>query len=58
MNHISDHFWDRWRHVYVVVLPETQQTSKSNKNSKKKNFNDIVLVYDEKSPIIFGEKTQ
>ena len=58
INHISDHFWDRWRHVYVVVLPETQQTSKSNINSKKNNFNDIVLVYDEKSPIIFGEMTQ
>ena len=50
INHISDHFWVRWRHVYVVILPETQQTSKSSINSKKINVNDTVLVYDEKKP--------
>ena len=25
---ISNHFWDRWRHEYVVSLRETQRTSK------------------------------
>ena len=30
INHISNHFWDRWRHEYVVNLRETQQTSKVN----------------------------
>ena len=28
INRISNHFWDRWRHKYVVNLHETQQTSK------------------------------
>ena len=30
INHISNHFWDRWRHKYVVNLHETQRTSKLN----------------------------
>ena len=33
LNSISNHFWDRRRHEYVVSLRETQQTSKLNKNS-------------------------
>ena len=28
INRISNHFWHRWRHEYVVNLRETQQTSK------------------------------
>ena len=50
INHISDHFWDRWRHEYVVILPEIQQTLKANINFPKINVNDIVLVYDETVP--------
>ena len=34
-NCISNHFWHRWRHEYVVNLCEKQQTSKLNINSKK-----------------------
>ena len=30
INHIGNHFWDRWRHEYVVNLSETQRTSKLN----------------------------
>ena len=50
INHISNHFSDRWRHKYVVNLRETQQTSKLNINSLKNSVNDIVLLYDEKVP--------
>ena len=35
INRISNHFLDRWRHVYVVKLRETQRTSKLNINSLK-----------------------
>ena len=28
INRISNHFWHRWRHEYVVNLRETQQASK------------------------------
>ena len=47
---ISNHFWERWRHEYVVNLRETLRTSKLNINSPKINVNDIILVYDEKVP--------
>ena len=47
INRISNHFWYRWRHEYVVNLPETQRTSKLNINSQK---NHVLLVYDEKVP--------
>ena len=30
INRISNHFWDRWRHEYVVNLREIQRTSKFN----------------------------
>ena len=35
INCISNHFWYRWRHEYVVNLRETQQASKLNINSHK-----------------------
>ena len=35
INYISNHFWGRWRHEYVVNLYETQRTSKLNINSPK-----------------------
>ena len=44
---ISNHFWHRWRHEYVVNLRETQRTSKLNINSSKIY---VLLVYDEKVP--------
>ena len=50
INRISNHFWDRWRHEYVVNLRETQRTSKLNIDSLKINVNDIVLVFYEKVP--------
>ena len=50
INHISNHFLDRWRHEYVVNLRETQRTSKLNINSLKINVNDIVPVFCEKVP--------
>ena len=49
INRISNHFLDRWRHVYVVNLRETQRTSKLNIDSLKTNVNDIVLVFYEKT---------
>ena len=30
INYIGNHFWDRWRHEYMVNLRETQRTSKLN----------------------------
>ena len=54
INHISNHFCDKWRHEYVVNLCETQQTSKLNIKTPKINVNDIVLVYDEKVPRHFS----
>ena len=30
INPISNHFWDRWRHEYVLNLRETQRISKLN----------------------------
>ena len=48
INHMSNHFLDRWRHEYVVNLRETQQTSKLNINFLRINVNDIVLVFYEK----------
>ena len=30
INHISNYFWDRWRHEYVVHLCETQRIIKLN----------------------------
>ena len=50
INRISNHFWDRWRHEYVVNLRETQRTSKLNIDSLEINVNDIVLVIYEKVP--------
>ena len=50
INDISNHFWERWRHEYVVNLRETQRGSKLNLNVSKINVNDIVLVYGEKVP--------
>ena len=50
INCISNYFWNRWRHEYVVNIRETQRTSKLNINSQKINANDIMLVYDEKVP--------
>ena len=47
INRISNHFWDRWRHEYVVNLRETQRISKLNINSLKVNVNDVVLVFSE-----------
>ena len=35
INHISNHFWDRWRYKYAVNLRRTQRTSKLNINSPK-----------------------
>ena len=35
INCISNHFWDRRRHEYIVNLLETQQISESNINSPK-----------------------
>ena len=35
INRISNHFWHRWRHEYVVNLCETQRVSKLNKSSQK-----------------------
>ena len=35
IDRISNHFWHRWRHEYVVNLCETQQASKLNINFKK-----------------------
>ena len=35
INRISNDFWHRWRHEYVVNLRETEQTSKLNINSHK-----------------------
>ena len=35
INRISNRFWHRWRHEYVVNLCETQQASKLNINFKK-----------------------
>ena len=34
-NCISNHFWHRWKHKYVVNLCETQRASKLNINSQK-----------------------
>ena len=34
INPISNHFWWRWRHEYVVSLRETQRASKLNINSQ------------------------
>ena len=48
ISRISNHFWDRWKHEYVVNLRETQEISKLNINHPKINVNDIALVYDEK----------
>ena len=35
INCISNHFWHRWRHEFVVDLRETQRALKLNINSKK-----------------------
>ena len=35
INHISNHFWDRWRYEYVVNLLEKQRTSKLNIKRRK-----------------------
>ena len=35
INRISNHFWQRWRHEFVVNLRPTQQASKLNINSQK-----------------------
>ena len=35
INRISNHFWHRWRHKYVVNLCETKRASKLNIDSQK-----------------------
>ena len=39
INHISNHFLDRWRNGYVINLCETQRTSKLNIDFLKVNVN-------------------
>ena len=34
-NCLSNHFWHRWRHDFVVNLSDTQRAPKSNVNSPK-----------------------
>ena len=43
INHIRNHYLDRWRHKYVVNLGETQRTSKLNINFLKINVIKIVI---------------
>ena len=52
INRISNHFWQRWRHEYVVSLRETQQTSKLNINSKKIIFCQFMV---KRRPETFGK---
>ena len=47
INRISNHFWPKWRHEYIVNLCETQRASKLNTNYQKRY---VVLVYDGKVP--------
>ena len=35
INCISNHFWNKWRHEYVVNLRETQHTPKLNIKRQK-----------------------
>ena len=49
INRISNHFWHRWRHEYVVNLCETQQASKLNINSQK------IMFMMKRCPDTFGE---
>ena len=52
---ISNHFGDRWRHEYVVILRETQRTSKLDIKSLKINVNDIDTgIISSKDPEIRG----
>ena len=50
VNRISNHFFNKWWHGYVVTLRETQRISKLNVDSLKINVNDTVLVFYEKGP--------
>ena len=52
INRISNHFWHRWRHEYVVNLRETQRTWKFNINSKKIMFSYFMM---KKCPDTFGK---
>ena len=52
INRISNHFWLRWRHEYVVNLREKQQTSKLNTNSKKIIFCQFMI---KRRPDTFGK---
>ena len=48
-NRISNHFWYRWKHEYLVNLCETQQASKLNINSQK------IMFMMKRCPDTFGE---
>ena len=52
INRISNHFWHRWRHEYVVNLCETQRASKLNINSKKIMLRQFMM---KRSTDTFGE---
>ena len=55
INPISNHFWHRWRHEYVVNLRETQRASKLNINSKKIMLCQFMM---KRYPDTFGELPQ
>ena len=54
INRISNHFWDRWRHEYVVNLRETQRTSELNMKRFPHRFGELPLTG--LLPDIYSEK--
>ena len=55
IDRISNHFWHRWGHEYVVNLRETQRASKLNINSQKIMLCQFIM---KRCPDIFGELSQ
>ena len=55
IDRISNHFWHRWGHEYVVNLRETQRASKLNINSQKIMLCQFIT---KRCPDIFGELSQ
>ena len=55
IDRISNHFWHRWGHEYVVSLRETQRASKLTINSQKIMLCQFIT---KRCPDIFGELSQ
>jgi len=50
ITNILNHFWDRWRHEYVVNLRESHKSIKQHMHQPSPSIGDIVIIHENKLP--------